>query len=97
MSRFGVNKKPYDFMQEIAEKHRVLRKQAGFSQSELARRSGVSLGSLKRFESTGEISFASLLQLVEILNRLDDFDSILKPIENLDKIEQLFSNKVRVV
>jgi hypothetical protein len=57
----------------------------------------VSLGSLKRFESTGEISLASLLQLVEILNRLDDFDLILKPIENLEKIEQLFSDKIRAI
>ncbi|MDP4814615.1 MAG: helix-turn-helix domain-containing protein, partial [Saprospiraceae bacterium] len=29
----------------------MLRTQAGFTQSELARRSGVSLGSLKRFET----------------------------------------------
>jgi|JI7StandDraft_1071085.scaffolds.fasta_scaffold545360_2 transcriptional regulator with XRE-family HTH domain len=95
MSRFGVRKKPYDFLEEIAAKHKVLRKQAGYSQSELASRSGVSLGSLKRFEATGQISLESLLKLVEILGRLDDFDLILKPIENLEAIEKLFSDKTR--
>jgi transcriptional regulator with XRE-family HTH domain len=93
--KFGLNKKPADFLQEIAHRHKVLRKQAGFSQSELAKRSGVSLGSLKRFETTGQISLESLLLLSDVLNRLDDFDGILKPIEKLKAIEKLFSDKTR--
>ncbi|WP_353481252.1 helix-turn-helix transcriptional regulator [Haliscomenobacter sp.] len=82
-------------MREIAKRHKVLRKQAGFSQSELAKRSGVSLGSLKRFETSGQISLESLLLLADVLNRLDDFDAVLKPIENLQAIEKLFSDKTR--
>ena len=93
MARFGINKKPFDFLEEIVLRHKTIRKQAGFSQSELAKRSGVSLGSLKRFETTGQISLESLLKLVEILNRLEDFDLILKPIENLKEIEKLFTYK----
>lgn len=93
--QFGLNKKPSDSLQEIAERHKVLRKQAGFSQSELAKRSGVSLGSLKRFETTGQISLESLLLLADVLNRLDDFDAVLQPIENLEAIEKLFSDKTR--
>ena len=96
MTKFGVTKKPYDFLEEIALRHKTLRKQAGFSQSELAKRSGVSLGSLKRFETTGQISFEALLKLVDVLNRLDDFDLILKPIEKLKEIEKLFSDKTRI-
>ena len=95
MLRFSINKKPADFLEEIALRHRILRKQAGFSQSELAKRSGVSLGSLKRFEATGQISLESLLKLAELLNRLEDFESLLKPIENLKEIEKLFSDKTR--
>ena len=95
MVNFTIEKKPYDFLQEIALRHRILRKKAGFSQSELARRSGVSLGSLKRFERTGQISLASLLQLTDVLNRLNDFEAILQPLENLDAIEKLFSDKTR--
>jgi transcriptional regulator with XRE-family HTH domain len=95
MSHFSINKKPYDFLQDIALRHKALRKQAGFSQSELAKRSGVSLGSLKRFELTGQISLESLLKLADVLNRLNDFEAIFQPIDNLDAIEKLFSDKTR--
>ena len=95
MVNFTINKKPYDFLQDIALRHKVLRKQAGFSQSELAQRSGVSLGSLKRFETTGQISLESLLKLTDVLNRLNDFEALLQPLGNLDAIEKLFSDKTR--
>jgi transcriptional regulator with XRE-family HTH domain len=95
MIKFSIDKKPSDFLEEIAQRHKVLRKQAGFSQSELAQRSGVSLGSLKRFESTGQISLTSLLQLADVLNRLNDFDTVFKATENLEAIEKLFSDKTR--
>ena len=91
--QYGLNKKPADWMQEMAKRHKMLRKQAGFTQSELARRSGVSLGSLKRFETSGQISMQSLFLLIDVLGRLDDFDTILKPIENMKEIERLFSDK----
>jgi transcriptional regulator with XRE-family HTH domain len=93
--KFGLNKKPVDVLQEIAQRHKVLRKQWGYTQSELARRSGVSLGSLKRFETTGQISLESLLLLADVLNRLNDFDAIFRPIESLEAIEKLFSDKTR--
>lgn len=93
--QYGLNKKPADWMQEMAKRHKMLRKLAGFTQSELARRSGVSLGSLKRFETSGQISIQSLFLLIDVLGRLDDFDTILKPIENIKEIERLFSDKKR--
>ena len=93
--QYGLNKKPADWMLEMAKRHKMLRKQAGFTQSELARRSGVSLGSLKRFETCGQISIQSLFLLIDVLGRLDDFDTILKPIENMKEIERLFSDKKR--
>ena len=89
--QYGLNKKPADWMLEMAKRHKMLRKQAGFTQSELARRSGVSLGSLKRFETSGQISIQSLFLLIDVLGRLEDFDTILKPIENMKEIERLFS------
>ena len=93
--QYGLNKKPADWMLEMAKRHKMLRKQAGFTQSELARRSGVSLGSLKRFETSGQISIQSLFLLIDVLGRLDDFDTILKPFENMTEIERLFSDKKR--
>ncbi len=93
--QYGLNKKPTDWMLEMAKRHKMLRKQAGFTQSELARRSGVSLGSLKRFETSGQISIQSLFLLIDVLGRLDDLDTILKPFENMKEIERLFSDKKR--
>ncbi len=61
------------------------------SQAEIAERSGVSLGSLKRFENTGKIALESLLKLMHIMGRLDDFDNVLKAKENHGDIEKLFS------
>ena len=93
--KFGIAKKPADFLEEIASRLKEIRKEARLSQGELAKRSGVSLGSIKRFELSGQISLESLLKLMHVLNRLDDFDAILKPTENLKGIEKLFSDKTR--
>lgn len=95
MRSFGITKNPADVLEEIALKHKKLRKKQGLSQQELASRSGVSLGSLKRFETTGQISFESLLKLAQILNRLEKFDSLFKPTESTEDIEKLFSDKTR--
>ncbi len=91
MLHYSVIKTPSIILLEIAHKIKILRKQAKYSQIELAERSGVSLGSLKRFENSGQISFESLLKLAHILDRLDEFSSILKPSQNLRHIEKLFS------
>jgi len=52
-----------------------------YTQNSLAQMTGVSLGSIKRFESSGEISLNSFLKLSVTLECLDDFDKI-APIEN---------------
>ncbi len=92
---FSIQKTPADLLKEIAEKHRALRKQLKFSQIELADRSGVSLGSLKRFESSGKISLEALLKLSNVLGRLTDFEKLFVQKENLEEIEKLFSDKTR--
>lgn len=92
---YSIKQTPNDILKETASRHRVLRKRLKISQEELANRSGVSLGSIKRFEQTGKVSFESLLKLVHVLGRLEDFDLILKPKDNFDNIEKLFSDKTR--
>jgi len=96
MTKFGVEKTPFDILKDLAEKYKVLRKQAGLTQSELAKRSGVSLGSIKRFEHTGQISLESLLKSVQILNRIGDFELILDSNNNLKQIDKLFSNRTKI-
>lgn len=96
MAKFGIEKKPFDVLKDLAEKHKVLRKQVGLTQVELAKRSGVSLGSIKRFELTGQISLESLLKSVQILNRTSDFELILNSDENFKNIDKLFSDRTKI-
>jgi transcriptional regulator with XRE-family HTH domain len=93
MNKYSIEKLPRDVRLELADKHRKLRKQQGLSQSALAERSGVSLGSLKRFETKGQVSLASFLKLAFVLGRLSDFENVLKPEPNLQHIEKLFGYK----
>ena len=52
----------------IAQKIVRLRKRKKITQKQLAARSGVSLGSLKRFEQSGEISLQSLTKIAIALD-----------------------------
>ena len=90
MNKFNIQKQPTDFLLETAEKLKALRKAKKWSQTEMAERSGVSLGSLKRFETTGQISFSSLLQLAHVLDRLSDFEPIFEKKTTRD-LSNLFS------
>ena len=82
-------------MKELVSKTQQLRKDRGVSQLELAKRSGVSFGSIKRFETTGQISLESLLKLAYFFDRLDDFTSVFQTDPDLKTIEKLFSDKTR--
>jgi transcriptional regulator with XRE-family HTH domain len=88
---YSLKPTPYEVSKELAQRHRNLRKQLKMSQEEMAQRSGVSLGSLKRFENTGKISLESLLKLMHLLGHLGDFDNVLKAKETPNDIEKLFS------
>lgn len=61
---------------ELAERVRMRRKELGLTQAELAAKSGVSLGSLKRFERLHEISLASFVKLAIALGRDDELDGL---------------------
>ena len=90
MKNYSINNTPTQVQLELAERFKKLRKDKKLSQSELADKSGVSLGSIKRFEYTGQISLESLLKLAHLFDRLDDFDAVFKINEDLKKIEKLF-------
>ena len=70
---------------KIVENEKRYRKALKISQKQLATRSGVSYASIRRFESTGEISLTSLLKIARVLDCLDDFKDIFKnfPITDL--------------
>ena len=92
---YSIGTTPSKIQQQLANRHKTLRKQQGFTQSDLAERSGVSLGSLKRFEQTGQISLEALLKLLHVLNRLEEFDKLLMPEPDMAAIEALFSDDMK--
>lgn len=69
-------KTPKDIRLDIAAKARERRLALNITQKELAERSGVSLGSVKRFETSGLISLPSLLEIALVLGRMQDFDKV---------------------
>ena len=52
------------------------RKELKISQKDLAFKSGVSYESIRRFETTSEISLKSLIQIAKVLNSLEDFNKL---------------------
>jgi len=83
-------KTPSQMQDDIKAKFRVRRKALKLTQEQLSSKSGVSLGSLKRFESSGQISFESLLKLAFVLECLEDFDGLCCEMEEkFESIEDL--------
>lgn len=62
--------------QKLAGRVRNIRKRRSISQKKLADMSGVSYGSIKRFEATGQISLLSLTKIAIALDIADDLRSI---------------------
>lgn len=90
MGKYSINKLPSDILKTTAHNVAELRKEKNLTQQGLAEKSGVSYGSIKRFERLGQISFESLLKIAEALDRLDDFESLLAP-KGIKRIEKLFN------
>jgi len=91
-------KSPQDVLLELARRAKERRLELNLSQSGLAFRSGVSLGSLKRFERLGEISLASLLKIALVLDCLSAFDGLFqsKSAEQFKSIDEFMrSSKQR--
>ena len=66
----------------------VCSEEKGLTQAELAERSGISLGSLRRFETTGEISLRAFLELALILGELKEFSSLFRPLQTHSLFEE---------
>lgn len=73
---------------DIAQKIVRLRKRKKITQKQLAARSGVSLGSLRRFEQIGEISLQSLTKIaiaLDVENELEGlFDNV--PFASIEEV-----------
>lgn len=67
-----------NILKGMVDRVKLRRKELKLTQKELAKRSGVSYGSIRRFESNGEISLTSLLKIANAINCLEDFKELFK-------------------
>lgn len=84
---------PKEIIIQVARRLREHRRRRKISQAEFAKLSGVSLGSLKRFENTGEISFMSLTKIAFILHREDEIAALFERKEYLSIDEIIKDNE----
>ena len=65
----------------LAGRLRNIRKRQGLSQEKLSEKSNVSLGSIKRFETSGQISLLSLTKLAVALNCEEEIRNLFSRVE----------------
>lgn len=81
-------------METLKENFKNKRLSFDLTQEGLANKSGVSLGSLKRFEKSGQISLESLLKLAVVLECLEDFLHIAQEKkQTVNSIDELLEKK----
>ena len=73
---------------KLAQRVRNIRRRRKISQEELPRMSGVSYGSVKRFETTGKISLLSLTKLAMALDMADELRELFTqvPYRNIQEV-----------
>ena len=81
---------PTDMAKALADRLCVLRLSKAWTRETLAKRSGVTAASLKRFENAGKASLELVLKTAHALARLDEFDKLFKapPARSLAELEQ---------
>ncbi len=65
---------------QVAKRISRIRKRRGITQEQLSEMSGVSFGSVKRFERTGQISLLSLTKLATALGCADEIRTLFEAV-----------------
>ena len=85
---FFNQKTPNEIARNLADKIKEHRKKLKISQEVLAQKSGVSLGSIKRFETKYEISLQSFIKIAIALDLDNEFENLFtqKTYTSIDEI-----------
>lgn len=70
---------------KLAEHIRARRLFLGFTQEDLAERSGVPLATLRKFEQKGSVSMESFLKLLMVVGGIEEVLDVLKPAKQVFK------------
>lgn len=79
---------PEEIDRALAKRIRNIRRRRKISQQKLAELSGVSLGSIKRFESEGLISLTSLTKIAVALDMVQEIKTLFTdvPYRNIEEV-----------
>lgn len=72
---------PEEINLELAKRLSRIRKRRNLSQVQLSEKSNVSYGSIKRFETSGQISLLSLTKLCVALNCVEEIKNLFTQVE----------------
>lgn len=85
-------KTPREIDKMIADRIRTIPKRRKISQKRLSEKSGVSLGSVKRFEQSGEISLLSLTKIALALEIQQELEELFEEVPFLS-IEEIINGQ----
>ncbi|MDO4178766.1 MAG: helix-turn-helix transcriptional regulator [Phascolarctobacterium sp.] len=83
---------PGEIIKQTGAKVRMIRMRRKITQEELAKKSGVSLSSLKRFEHTREISYLSLAKIASALEVEDELKNLFEKVP-YNSIEEIINDE----
>ncbi|MBQ9200207.1 MAG: helix-turn-helix transcriptional regulator [Lachnospiraceae bacterium] len=88
MARNILWETPQEINYEISKRVKNIRKRQKISQQKLSEMSNVSYGSIKRFETTGDISLISLTRIAVALGLADDLKNLFTdiPYTNIQEV-----------
>jgi len=78
ISEFVDTETEQSVLADLVKRERQRRKELRLTQKALSVRSGVSYASIRRFESTGDISLSSLFKIGNAIGCLPDFNELFK-------------------
>ena len=84
---------PDETILKLAMRLKNIRKRRNISQELLSKMSDVSFGSIKRFETTGQISLISLVKIAVALDVIEEIRSLFTQVEYLNIDEVINENK----
>ena len=87
---------PIAIQRKIAERVKERRLEKNLTQEALSKLSGVSYATLRKYESTGEISLKSLVKIAVAMNATAEFEKLFSE-PAYTSMEELLQTKKRVV
>ena len=87
-----------EILAEIARRAQDARIHAGLRQKDLAEKAGVSLGTLRRFERTGDVGMETIVKVAIALNKEREFLELFPPSDprSLDEVLRTAPKPARV-